>query len=58
MDLFRCLLADEKAAVAESLVEVHYAAGDQILQQGDILVEIVPTPNGETKGDGRPQPGE
>tara|TARA_R110002072_G_scaffold292544_2_gene461294 strand:+ start:15052 stop:16161 length:1110 start_codon:yes stop_codon:yes gene_type:complete len=30
----------------------------QILRQGDILVEIVPTPNGEVKGDGRPQPGE
>ena len=27
----------------------------QILREGDILVEIVPTPNGTSKGDGRPQ---
>lgn len=30
----------------------------QILREGDVLVEIVPTPSGTTKGDGRPQPGE
>lgn len=28
----------------------------QILQEGDVLVEIVPTPNGENLGDGRPDP--
>ncbi|WP_082992627.1 TrkA family potassium uptake protein [Erythrobacter sp. QSSC1-22B] len=30
----------------------------QTLRQGDVLVEIVPTPNGTTLGDGRPQPGD
>ncbi len=30
----------------------------QTLKTGDILVEIIPTPNGTTLGDGRPQPGD